>query len=407
MLTARLQDKGGRYYCVINYKEGDKHRQKWISLGMTTQENKQKALHLVEVKRAEFESRMCLSGSTTYFVDYIEKWLHERKGVVQQTTWEGYETYAYRHIIPYFEPMKLRLVDVKPIHIKRYYEYKYTSGRLDGKDGGISIASLKKHALILKQALDCAVLEEFISSNPTAVVKMPAKEIPVREKKFLTIEEANTVLRAFQGHPLQAMMYVTLYYGLRKSEVLGLRWCAVDFSSNKLTINHSVVKVKGGSISKDQMKTASSYREYELIEDVRRVLLELKTTQEINRRLFKSEYVENDYVFKWENGKPFRPDTVTRTVERHLRACGLPEITYHTLRHSTASILYDMGWDIMDIKHWLRHSSIDVTADIYTHISQNRKKHLSEKLEGTFEIIQKCSPSDQKDVKSDSNLYEN
>jgi integrase len=322
-------------------------------------------------------------------VDYIEKWLNERKGVVQQTTWEGDETYVYRHIIPYFEPLKLLLVDVKPIHIKQYYEYKYTRGRLDGKEGGLSISTLKKHALILKQSLDCAVLEEYIVSNPTAVVKMPAKEIPVREKKFLTLEEANEVIQAFQGHPLQAMIYVTLYYGLRKSEVLGLRWASIDFRRNTLTINHSVVKVKGGSIAKDQMKTASSYREYELIEDVRKVLLELRAAQEVNRRLFQSEYVDNDYIFKWENGKPFRPDTITRSVERHLKAKGLPEITYHTLRHSTASILYDMGWDIMDIKHWLRHSSIDVTADIYTHISNNRKKKLSQKLVGAFEPLKK------------------
>jgi integrase len=389
MLTARLQDKGGRYYCVINYKDGENRRQKWIALGISTKESKQKALKLMEEKRAEFESRMCLAGSTTYFVDYIEKWLNERKGVVQQTTWEGDETYVYRHIIPYFEPLKLLLVDVKPIHIKQYYEYKYTQGRLDGKEGGLSISTLKKHALILKQSLDCAVLEEYIVSNPTAVVKMPAKEIPVREKKFLTLEEANEVIQAFQGHPLQAMIYVTLYYGLRKSEVLGLRWSSIDFRRNTLTINHSVVKVKGGSIAKDQMKTASSYREYELIEDVRKVLLELRAAQEVNRRLFQSEYVDNDYIFKWENGKPFRPDTITRSVERHLKAKGLPEITYHSLRHSTASILYDMGWDIMDIKHWLRHSSIDVTADIYTHISNNRKKKLSQKLVGAFEPLKK------------------
>ena len=387
MLTARLQDKGGRYYCVINYKEGESRKQKWISLGITTKESKNKALALMEEKRAEFESKLCLVGTSTYFVDYIEKWLQERKGIVQQTTWEGYETYVYRHIIPYFEPLKLLLVDVRPIHIKQYYEFKYTCGRLDGKEGGLSIAAIKKHALIIKQALDNAVLEEYISTNPTAVVKMPGKEVPVREKKFLTLNEANEVLKAFEGHPLQAMIYVTLYYGLRRSEVLGLRWRAIDFEKNTMTINHTVVTTKEGRLAKDQMKTASSYREYQLIEDVRCVFLKLKAKQEVNRRLFGGEYEDNDYVFKWENGQLFRPDTVTRTIERHLRERGLPEITYHSLRHSTASILYDMGWDIMDIKHWLRHSSIDVTADIYTHISQNRKANLSKKLAGTFEPL--------------------
>ena len=387
MLTARLQDKSGRYYCVINYKEGESRKQKWISLGITTKESKNKALALMEEKRAAFESKLCLAGTSTYFVDYIEKWLQERKGVVQQTTWEGYETYVYRHIIPYFEPLKLLLVDVRPIHIKQYYEFKYTCGRLDGKEGGLSIAAIKKHALIIKQVLDNAVLEEYISTNPTAVVKMPGKEVPVREKKFLTLNEANEVLKAFEGHPLQAMIYVTLYYGLRRSEVLGLRWRAIDFEKNTMTINHTVVSTKEGRLAKDQMKTASSYREYQLIEDVRFVLLKLKATQEVNRRLFGSEYEDNDYIFKWENGQLFRPDTVTRTIERHLRERGLPKITYHSLRHSTASILYDMGWDIMDIKHWLRHSSIDVTADIYTHISQNRKANLSKKLAGTFEPL--------------------
>lgn len=279
------------------------------------------------------------------------------------------------------------MADNSAFHIKQYYEFKYTSGRLDGKDGGLSISAIKKHALIIKQVLDCAVLEEYISANPTAVVKMPGKEVPVREKKFLTLSEANEVLKAFEGHPLQAMIYVTLYYGLRRSEVLGLRWCAIDFERNTMTINHTVVASKSGRLAKDQMKTAGSYREYELIEDVRSVLLKLKTRQAENKRLFGSEYEDNDYIFKWDIGKLFRPDTVTRTVERHLRAHGLPEIAYHTLRHSTASILYDMGWDIMDIKHWLRHSSIDVTADIYTHISQSRKANLSKKLAGTFEPL--------------------
>ena len=386
-MTARLFDKNGTYYCVISYKEGEKHKQKWISLGVPTSIGKAKATKLMEEKKTEFESQLCLSGKTTYFVDYIKKWLEGKRGIVEITTFEGYETYIFKHIIPYFEPLQLRLTEVKPIHIKEYYDYKYREGRLDGKKGGLSISAIKKHSIILKQVLDCAVLEEFLQANPTAVVKMPAKDIPTREKIFLTVSEANDVIKAFEGHPMQAMVYVTLYYGLRRSEVLGLRWSAIDFERNTLTLNHTIVETKNGSLGKDKMKTHSSYRKYELIEDVRQVLLDLKRCQEENRRLFGSGYEDNDYVFKWENGKPFRPDTVTRTIERHLREKGMPHITYHSLRHSTASILYDMGWDILDIKHWLRHSSIDVTADIYTHISQNRKSSLSKKLAGTFDKL--------------------
>lgn len=387
MLTARLHVKYESYYCIISYKEGDKHKQKWISLGVPLKEGKAKALKVMEEKCRGFESKLCVSGKSTYFVDYIEKWLEGRINVVEITTWEGYQTYIYKHIIPYFEPMKLLLTEVRPIHIKEYYEHKYTCGRLDGREGGLSIPAIKKHASILKQVFDLAVLEEFVSANPTAVVKMPAKNVPTREKKFLTVAEANEVVKSFEGHPFQAMIYVTLYYGLRRSEVLGLKWSAVDFERNTITLCHTVVETKEGTFGKDKMKTASSYRKYDLILDVRQVLLDLRNKQSENRRLFGSEYEDNDYIFKWDNGQPFRPDTVTRTVERHLKEKGMPQITYHSLRHSTASILYDMGWDIMDIKHWLRHSSIDVTADIYTHISQNRKASLSKKLEGTLDKI--------------------
>ena len=78
MLTARLQDKGGKYYCVINYKDGDSRKQKWISLGISSKESKTKALKLMDAKRAEFESTLCRSGDTTLFVDYIKKWLDGR-----------------------------------------------------------------------------------------------------------------------------------------------------------------------------------------------------------------------------------------------------------------------------------------------------------------------------------------
>ena len=387
MMTARLYEKNGTYYCIISYQECGKQKQKWISLGIPTSSSKTQAMRLMEKKKAEFESQLCRSGDTTYFVDYILKWLESKKGVVEITTWEGYETYVFKHIIPYFEPLQLLLVDVKPIHIKQYYDYKHKSGRLDGKKGGLSISAIKKHSIILKQVLDYAVYEEFIHSNPSSVVKMPGKDVPTREKVFLTLQEANEVIKAFDGHPLQPMIYITLYYGLRRSEVLGIKWSAIDFENNTLTLNHTVVSVKGGTLGKDTMKTSSSYRKYDLIEDVRQVLLNLKVQQEENKRLFGSEYYNNDYVFKWENGKPFRPDTLTRTIHRHLQSSGMQHITYHSLRHSTASILYDLGWDIMDIKHWLRHSSIDVTADIYTHISQNRKASLSKKLAGTFDKL--------------------
>ena len=292
---------------------------------------------------------------------------------------------AERHIIPYFEPFHLTLRELKPKHIQEYYQFKYTNGRLDNKPGGLSIPSIKKHSIVIKEVLDSAVLAELIVRNPAIGVRMPAKNISMREKTFLTVDTANKVLKAFDGHPLQALVYTALYYGLRRSEVLGLRWSAVDFQQNTLSINHTVVKNKT-IVEKDAVKSQSSFHTYLLIDDVKKVLLREYAKMQEHMRELGGDYKKSDYIFTWDDGTLFRPDYVTRGFQRVLKNNGLPMMRFHDLRHSTASILYDKGWDIKDIQSWLRHSSIDVTSDIYTHITEDRKSKMANELNSTFKI---------------------
>ncbi len=266
-----------------------------------------------------------------------------------------------------------------------YYQYKYTSGRLDNKPGGLSIPSIKKHGIVIKEVLDDAVLEELIVRNPAVGVKLPAKNLSMREEVFLTSETANEVLKAFDGHPLQALVYTTLYYGLRRSEVLGLRWNSIDFEKNTLTINHTVVKNRT-IVEKDTVKTQSSYHTYVLIDDVKKVLLQERDRRRERMKELGRQYKKSDYVFTWEDGTLYRPDYITRSFQRVLKKHNLPKMRFHDLRHSTASILYDKGWDLKDIQSWLRHSSIDVTSDIYTHITEDRKAKMAEDLNSTFRI---------------------
>ena len=180
---------------------------------------------------------------------------------------------------------------------------------------------------------------------------------------FLNREEANALLKAFEGNALHEIVFVTLYYGLRRSEALGLKWSAIDFENNTLTIEHTVVK--GSTIeAKDRAKTQGSAATFDLISAVKEVLLNLKDKQAEYRRLFGSEYYQSDYVFVREDGKPFRPDCLTRSFQRVLKAHNLKPMRYHDLRHSTASMLYDMGWDIKAIQTWLRHADIETTVNL-------------------------------------------
>lgn len=384
-MTATLRIKNDRYYAVVSYKDGSEYKQKWVALGLPAKNNKRRAEAMLEEVKREYSERYSMPNGDVPLVQYIRQWLIKKKPYIELSTWEGYQIYSERHIIPYFEPLNLTLRDVKPQHVRDYYNFKYTSGRLDGKEGGLSIPSIKKHAIVLKEVFNDAVMEEYMPRNPAAGVKLPAKDVATRQKRFLTSEQANEMLKIFKGHPLEALVYTTLYYGLRRSEVLGLRWRAVDFENGTLSINHTVVK-NVTIVEKDCTKTQSSFHTYLLIDDVRDRLLAQREWQKQNKKDYGQSYHDSDYIFTWPDGKLFRPDYITHGFRKALVDNGFPEMRFHDLRHSTASILYDKGWDMKDIQSWLRHSSIEVTSDIYTHISEDRKIQLANKLNNTFKL---------------------
>ncbi|MCI8600586.1 MAG: tyrosine-type recombinase/integrase [Oscillospiraceae bacterium] len=113
-------------------------------------------------------------------------------------------------------------------------------------------------------------------------------------------------------------------------------------------------------------------------------MLGLKTEENLNRQLVGEEYIENDYVFKRKNGELFRPDYVTRVFIRTVKKAGLGHITFHALRHSTASILYDKGWEVKDIQTWMRHKQVSTTMQLYIHISKMRKHIIASDLKDCF-----------------------
>lgn len=125
---------------------------------------------------------------------------------------------------------------------------------------------------------------------------------------------------------------------------------------------------------------------YDLLPEVKEILLQLKEDMEERKRLFAKSYIDTDYVFVWPNGKPYAPDYITRVFQRVLKKNHLPKMRFHDLRHSTASILYDKGWDLKDIQEWLRHADIETTGNIYTHISQLRRHSMAKDIENTFKL---------------------
>ena len=377
------------YYVRLSYYDKNHtRRDKFISTGLSGRGAKQKAIAMID-SLIEKYSYLEKSDHPSKMADYLKMWKELQVSEVAETTYDGYHTYIDIHLIPYFKALNINIQDITAGHIFDYVNYlSKDGGRKDNKIGGQSNTSIRKIISILKKVFDYAVLYGDIKINPAAQVPMPKRTNNKDERQvFLTAEDAQKMLDAFRDEEIGPIVFVTLYYGLRKSEALGLRWQAVDFEANTITVNHTVV---GGSriVAKDSTKSYCSRRTYQLLPDVKDLLLKLREQQKDYRQRLGSGYHENDYIFKNPNGVPYRPDSLTRSFKRALARHGFPQMRYHDLRHSTASILVDKGWDINDIKEWLGHADISTTSNIYAHISHRRKVSLAQDLDKTLTFDQ-------------------
>jgi integrase len=386
-MTSSIQIKKGNYYIVLSYRDKTgKRKTKWVSTHLPVKNNKYRANAMIpEVleKYAYLETEEITSK--TGVAKYALDWLNRKKNGIGQSTYERYQLTVEKHIAPWFAERRLNMRDVKPRHIVEFYNEKSSRGRKNGK-GGLACATMKSMGGVLRTIFNSAVIDGTVNRNPALNIPIPVRENKGENNKyvFLNQEQANAVIKAFDGHELQPVVYMTLYYGLRKSEVLGLKWNSVDFDANTVKIRHTVVKNRS-IIAKDSTKAQAGRRTFELLPEVKEMLLSLKANQEAEQRLFGDCYENKDgYVFVWEDGKLFRPDSVTRGFQRVLKNKGLPHMRFHDLRHSTASILYDIGWDVKRIQEWLGHADIETTANIYLHISNSRKCAMAKDLHGLF-----------------------
>ena len=206
---------------------------------------------------------------------------------------------------------------------------------------------------------------------------------------FYTEAQMRDLLTAVKNERLYPIIYVTALYGLRRSEVLGLKWDSINFAMQTLTIRHTVARVTK-VVEKNKTKNASSFRSFPLTDDAVRLFKILLQQEQIYRNHFGKDYIDNDYVFTWEDGHPYSPDYVSHTFHKLLKKYDLPHIRFHDLRHTCASMLLSEGYGLKDVQEWLGHSDIKMTANIYGHLDIRRKRSIANGLEqgaAAFEAV--------------------
>ena len=380
-MTGSLQVKNGKYYMVLNGVENGKRKQRWVSTGLTEKGNRRKAERLLREKLAE-EERKAPSGEATniLFTDYLQRWLALSEQRVDEVTMQSYRMLSLRHVLPWFQERGLTLSEVSRKVIQEFLDEKGRCGRLDGK-GGLGPKSLRELKNVLNQTLNEAVREELLTVNPCNLLRLPPKE--TSRAQFYTSEQLNALLTAVKEEPLYPLIRTAVVYGLRRSELLGLKWDSLDFENDTLAIRHTVVKVYS-TVAKDKTKTKSSYRSFPLPPEMRDLFLSLRADQERNQRLMGKDYVQTDYVFCWPDGRPFTSDYVSHRFSQLLKKYGLPHIRFHDLRHSCASFFINQGCDLKQVQEWMGHSDISTTANIYGHLETQRKNAMAAMVSGSI-----------------------
>lgn len=388
-MNGSLHEKHGKYYAVFSTKTIDgKRKTEWVNTGVPAvrgnkRQAQQRLNEIIAERKEKQKSRM--ASKDILFVDYIDLWLEDVKDTIDTVTYEGYKSYTINHIRPYFEKFNLSLYDVNVNDIENYFKCKSTGGRLDGKEGGLSHASLDRHKAVLSRMFGDAMREPYnLQTNPCRIAKIP-KTVVNEDKKisFYTAEQCKNLLDITYGTPLHDMIYLTFIYGFRRSELMGLKWDAVDFDSGIISIKHTVV-VHTTIIRKDNTKNKCSNRTYPIFDDTLSILKKLKAKQAEYKDLFGNCYIDSGYVFARENGEPYHPGYPTMMLRRVIERNNLAFIRWHDLRHSCASFLIDKGWPMKDISDWLGHADIGTTMNIYGHLDMAHKRKMAEGLNGTF-----------------------
>lgn len=438
MVAGHLRVQNGVYQMILSYKDvNGKRKTKSISTGLTEKGNARKAERMLQTTRQEFTapdmateygkdvneselgnkniltklpitefsnhdtvplvdeslivSKRLLEGEVTVlpimdsslllkskeeilFCDYMVYWLNSIRKSIEENTFAGYQYAIEKRIYPYYANTGYTLADIEqqPILIQAYYNYEM-------EVHGVSANTISHRHANIRKALQDAFRVGLIQTNPADRVTKP--KVDAFETTVYNQNELSKLFEVFKGDPLEFAVILGSFYGLRRSEIVGLKWNCIDFERKTITIRHVVTQAtvdgKFKIIHKNRTKTKSSTRSLPLVPLFENMLLQMRKEQEHNKVIFGDSYCKDytDYIYVDPFGNLIKPGYVTQHFRLICDKNELKHIRFHDLRHSCATLLYENGVDMKAIQEWLGHSNISTTLNIYTHLDYKSKVH--------------------------------
>ena len=276
---------------------------------------------------------------------------------------QTYRGYIDNHIKPNIGDIPLG--KLSSLHLQKLYKKLLAGGRVErieakSQPKGLSAKTVRNINQVISSAMDFAKDQKLISSNPTDGCALPKLEH--KEMKTLPVEQLTSFLREDKESGVFELYYIELATGLRRDELLGLKWEDIDLAQDSLRVQRQIARING-EVIEGPLKTKNAYRTLPLSADAVGVLQEQR-----------KKGGSSPYVFPSPTGGPISPDSVLHMLHRVLKRAGLSKVRFHDLRHTFATLALQNGVDIKTVSGMLGHYSAGFTLDTYTHVTTSAKK---------------------------------
>ncbi len=301
------------------------------------------------------------------FLEFADEYLEVKKSSLSPNTFVFYKRIIETELIPKFGKMKLR--EIRTYHVQQFILYLTTEkSRSDGIEGNIGPSTVRRYTTVLRSILTLAYKLEYTDDDVgnSRRIEFP-KETNV-ELNVYTIEEVDSILEALKSEPIniRTLIEIAIFTGMRRGEIVGLKWADIDLERQKISVKRSIYKPKDGKAQEKEPKSRNGIRTISIPEHLCHTLIEYREQQNRHISYMGDAWKNLDYVFTEEDGYVMNPHTPTKQFSKFLKRHNIRHLKFHGLRHTSATMLLANGCDIKTVSARLGHSDIETTG-IYVH----------------------------------------
>ena len=317
------------------------------------------------------------------FAEFTSKYLEVKKPQLSPVTYTFYEQVIREMLIPMFGTLRLR--DIRTYHIQQFIQYLATERpRGDGNEGHIAPATIKRYTTVMRSIMTLAYKMDYIDEDVgiSRRIEFPKADTP--EVEAFNAEEASQILKAAESEPINIKLLVetSLFTGLRRGEIVGLKWEDIDLEKQTMSVRRSIYKPKASKVKEKPPKSTSSVRTMAIPARLCETLREYKAHQDRHASFLGKAWQNLGYVFTEEDGYVMNHQTPTKQFSKFLKRHGIRHLKLHGMRHTSATLLLANGCDIKTVSARLGHSDIE-TTNIYLHALENVDRLAA----GTFDRV--------------------